>query len=414
MRMDGRIMTVCVALMGVAGACSAESDSSSRGSGGANGRAAMSDPFGNASPGSNAFGNPQGTPSGVAGAVPATATTCAQGTANASPVTPTVWLVVDGSGSMDESFGSGSTRWEALRSALMDPGGVVADLERVARFGLVIYNGPENGQSQCNTPDRINILCACFTGFEPECCEPACGGTPPPAPTDPSQCANLVVVDPALDNYATIDAAYPAQELGGWTPTDRAIQHVVTNLPVTNAQQLDTDVDPVYVVLATDGAPNDHCGTDGGGGGGSGFDPVVAQRVVDEVTRGVQMGMRLFVISLAGNDAELQRHLEQVAQIGGTGQPPFVPATKGDLVAVLQQIIGGATCQVTLDGSVQSGQECAGEVTLNGFALDCNAPDGWRMHDERTVQLTGSACDMFLGAPSQVHATFPCGIFTPD
>jgi hypothetical protein len=336
---------------------------------------------------------------------------CAQGNANASPVTPTVWLLIDGSGSMKMSLG-GPSRWEALRSALMDQGGVVPQLEHVVRFGMVIYNGPDNAtHTQCNAPDKVNLLCGCLTGSEDACCSAACGGTPPMAPADPNMCANLIIVDPALDNFKTINAAYPAQEIGGWTPTDRAIEHVVDNLPVLNKQMLDAQNDPVYVILATDGQPNDDCN---GMSRGADFQPEVAQRVLDAVTKGAQMGMSMFVISLAGSDQQLQMHLEQVAAAGNTGKPPFVPSNRDQLEATLRQVVGGASCQISLDGQVQMGQECTGQVTLNGVALACSSDNGWRMLDPRTLEITGSACDMFLSTTSQVHAAFPCGVFTPD
>jgi hypothetical protein len=338
--------------------------------------------------GSDAFGNSPTVMGGAGDAAPSTPmmmmpapTTCAEGDANTSPVTPTVWLVLDGSGSMKEDFG-GQSRWDALRAALMDPGGVVDTLQHSVRFGMVLYSGNED--------DMI-----------------AAGG----------ECFQLVTVQPALDNYSMLSAQYPAMELGGWTPTDRALDNVVSTLPVTNSQVvLDAAPDPTYVILATDGAPNDHC-ADGGnvrGGGASQFDPVTAQRVLDVVGKGVQMGMQMFVISLAGDDQQLAMHLQQVADLGGTGQPPFTPSNKDDLVSTLQEIIGNATCQVRLSGSVIAGKECSGEVSLNGNALACNQADGWKLADESTVQLTGAACDSFLQTQSLVHATFPCDAFSPD
>jgi hypothetical protein len=339
---------------------------------------------------SDAFGNSPTVMGGAGSAAPSTPmmmmpaqTTCAEGDANTSPVTPTVWLVLDGSGSMKEDFG-GQSRWDALRAALMDPGGVVDTLQHSVRFGMVLYSGNDN--------DMV-----------------AAGG----------ECFQLVTVQPALDNYSMLSAQYPAMELGGWTPTDRALDNVVSTLPVTNSQVvLDAKPDPIYVILATDGAPNDQCSGDGGnrtrGGGSSQFDPVTAQRVLDVVGKGVQMGMQMFVISLAGGDQQLAMHLEQVADLGGTGQPPFTPSNKDDLVSTLQQIIGNATCQVRLSGSVIAGKECSGEVSLNGNALACNQPDGWKLADASTVQLTGAACDTFLQTQSLVHAAFPCDAFSPD
>jgi hypothetical protein len=331
---------------------------------------------------------PAGTGGGGAAGAPVAGASsrgaCAEGIANTSPVTPTVWLVLDGSGSMNEDF-SGETRWEALRAALMDDGGIVSTLEQNVRFGMVLYSGAESEDDE-----------------------------PPPA-----QCVDLVVVDPALNNFATIDAQLPAEEPGGWTPTDRALEHVVDNLPVTAMLGPDQNNDPVYVVLATDGAPNDSCSGDSGGsgggrGGGSDLDPVVAQRVLDVVGRGTQAGMDLLVISLAGDDQALQGHLEEVTELSVNGHAPFVPATRDQLVATLQEIIGGASCQLTLQGSVMAGRACSGQVTLNGTPLVCDDDNGFRLTDERTVQLQGDACNMFLAADSFVQASFPCGVFMPD
>jgi hypothetical protein len=348
-----------------------------------------------------------GAARGGSGAAPGA--TCAQGLATTSPITPTVWLVVDGSGSMDERFES-STRWVALRAALMDPGGVVASLQPAVRFGLVLYDGPaDGGITSCFAPQNIDPSCLCISGFEPFCCQAGCGGMPAAAPSTPAECANLMVVQPALSNHAALDAAFPAQPLGGSTPTDRALQRVVSEFAMLAPPQPDTRSGPVIVILATDGAPNDTCI-----GMLNVADLDVEQRVLDVVGDGVQMGLRMFVISLAGDDAGLRSHLQQVAELGSPGQPPFEPSTKDELVDALQNIVGGATCQVALDGTVTVGQECSGEVALNGESLSCNATDGWRLVDDHTFQLTGAACTRFLASPSSVTARFPCGVFIPQ
>jgi hypothetical protein len=316
-----------------------------------------------------AAGSSAQPPSGMAGGP---SETCAEGNATATPVTPVVWLVVDGSSSMNNSFEAGSTRWQTLRTTLMSPTGVVASLEHVAKFGLVIYSGGN---------------------------------------TDPAQCVKLVIVEPALDNFAAIDAAYPADPIGMGTPTDQALDHVVTTLPVVAQQMPDKEADPVYVVLATDGQPNDNCG---GMGAGTADDATVRQRVVDVVTRGTMAGMQMFVISLAGGDRDLQAHLEQVAMATASKTPPFVPATQAELITTFEAIVGGASCLIALDGTVADGKECTGTVTLNGQVLACAADDGFNLADPRTIQLTGTACTSFLGMQSMVHASFPCEAFAPD
>jgi hypothetical protein len=314
-----------------------------------------------------------GTTGGVAGGTAAVgSTTCARGMRNTSPVTPTVWLVVDGSSSMNEDFDATRSRWEALRSTLIDPGGVVDSLQAVVRFGMVIYAGGSD---------------------------------------DPTSCVELITVQPALNNLANLTANYGTSPLGMRTPTDKALDHVVTSLPVLNQGVLDAKTGPIYVVLATDGQPND---CEGGGGGRGNNSAAAEMRVLDVTTRGTQMGMQMFVVSLAGNDMQLQSHLNQVANATASKTPPYVPSTQADLVAAFRQIVGSASCQVGLDGMVKQGSECGGKVSLNGVDLACNQANGWKLSDPRTVQLTGSACDTFLGNDSQVLATFACDVFTPD
>jgi hypothetical protein len=297
--------------------------------------------------------------------------TCANALADTAPVTPVIWLIVDGSSSMNQNFANGQSRWVSLRSTLMDKGGIVDSLQSVAEFGMVIYSG----------------------GAE-----------------DPAQCVKLVTVQPALDNFAALDAAYPQMPLGMGTPTDKALDHVVTSLPVVTQSVLDTKNKPIYVVLATDGQPNDNCGSGGGGGGNS---TVVQQRVIDVVTKGTLGGMQMYVISMAGGDTMLQQHLAMVAKATASQTPPFVPATKDDLVNNFRKIVGGASCQIDLHGKVMDGQECAGKVTLNGLDLKCASDNGWRLLDTDTLELTGSACTSFIGSASMVSASFPCEVFSP-
>lgn len=297
--------------------------------------------------------------------------TCASGMQSTTPVTPTVWLVIDGSSSMNQDFENGNSRWLALRSTLMDPGGVVDSLQSIVRFGMVIYAGG-----------------------------------------DGANCVQLVTANPALDNLATLSAMYPMQPLAMGTPTDKALEHVVNNLPVLNMGTLDGNSGPVYVVLATDGSPNDNCGGGGifgGGGGGN-----VEQKVVDVTAEGTSNGMQMFVISLAGDDDRLQSHLATVAMATKSQTPPFVPATQNELISAFQMIVGGASCLVSLNGSVETGKECAGTVSLNSQVLRCNENDGWTLFNPSTVQLVGAACQTFTEQQSMVIAKFPCDVFNPD
>jgi len=166
------------------------------------------------------------------------------------------------------------------------------------------------------------------------------------------------------------------------------------------------DKTPQFVILCTDGEPN---GCNGGGFGGSQTD---YQGPIDAVTAAAGKGIKTFVVGIAVND-QAQAHLNDLATLGNTGSPAFSPATKDELVSKLTEIVGGAVgCQVKLNGTVIKGQECTGEVLLNGNKLECNGPDGWYLLDENHIELKGKACTDFKSNPeSTLTAGFPCGVF---
>jgi hypothetical protein len=186
---------------------------------------------------------------------------------------------------------------------------------------------------------------------------------------------------------------------------------------------------PQYIILATDGQPNDIC-TGGMGGDGS------AQRmaVIAQVDRAAQNHITTFVISVAGNDMALQQHLDMVAMHGDPTNPmahSFSPMNPQDLVNTLAALLGGAIgCDVVLNGMVSKGGECRGFVEENGVKLPCcqmtsagalcngmpaNPADGWFLKDPMTVELTGPTCTNFLvSSDVMLRAGFPCDVFTPE
>lgn len=327
---------------------------------------------------------------------------CGSGDFIGGRVTPVVWLVLDGSGSMADPLmtpadptmpaPAGSSRWDALRPALMDPAtGVVKTLESLVKFGMVMYDGPLNGGAGTLTtlPDG----------------GPATGMPP----TD--ECPRLAVIEPALNNFATLDMMIPMLPPGGSTPTHKAMEQVLSHLPA-NLQVPDQQIDPVYVVLATDGAPNDFCA---GAGGFNPFqqgpDPI--QQMVVSLTQQMQMkGVPVYVISLAANDARLATHLGEVAQAGGTMKPPFTPQNKDALVATFMDIIGPevlCSVKLTKGWGIMPSVACMGSVELNGKKLECNSPDGWKLSDPKTIELTGAACEEFKKTTNvRLTAFFPC------
>ena len=123
----------------------------------------------------------------------------------------------------------------------------------------------------------------------------------------------------------------------------------------------------------------------------------------------------------------LQSHLTEVAMHGDPMNPmarTYSPETPEELVTALAALVGGAVgCDITLNGTVNAGQECRGTVTMNGTPIPCceggncagTPPSGWRLKDASTIELVGTSCIDFLTAMSAtLNAGFPCGVFVVE
>jgi hypothetical protein len=307
--------------------CGAEDPSGSSGMGpramfgtpGASGSGAAGTPASGAAgtaSGTDPFGNPTG-------GIPTEAPPTIGGTSGC--LEATVSFVVDGSGSMCDAFGT-STRWQELRTALLAPStGLIHRLQTQAAFGMTIYDG------------SIDIgLAGMAMGGSPS---PDCAGMGSAGRLNATECMQLVEVPPALTNAAAIEAAFPMRELGGSTPTDRALNQTVDALIAAQAG-VDLMLHPQFIILATDGQPNDICA---GGAGGDGS--IQKTNVITAVDRAYAASIKTYVISLAGADAALQMHLEEVARHGNPADPAahtFTPTNPEELVTALTQVLGNA------------------------------------------------------------------------
>jgi hypothetical protein len=324
--------------------------------------------------------------SGAATTVGKDPSRCVEGHANASRVTPRVILVLDGSCSMSTDYPANGAmsasdckdnpngRWAALRRSLVDPqSGVVPKLQSAVQFGVVVF------------------------GTQPMC----------PIPSEP--------VSPALNNLAMIEAKMPMVQPGMYTPTGPALDWVFDNL--ITAGNPDDNLGPQIVILATDGEPNS-CG--GGGGGGRGQVTTNYQPSIDAVKKGTALGVTTYVISLADSNGSFHDHLQQLANLGNPGAGGqaqlYEPGSPAELTSALETLIGGAVgCDIAVNGMITSGSECKGTVMLNGAAIGCNQPDGWKLLDDRHIRLQGASCKSLMDNKNAlVDARFPCDTFSPD
>lgn len=333
---DRTVLTIACAIawLGFAAGCGAADESTGprmapgspvtgaggNGTGAGAGAVVAGNGAGAGSSGATGFGNPTG-PAPVVGDPSAGGAGAGSGCLEA-----TVAFVVDGSGSMCETFGA-STRWQELRGALLDPTrGLIYRLQGLAKFGLLIYDG------------SIDLaLAGMATGGSPS---PACAGGGTFGRTMGTECMQVVSVPPAKGNADAIAQAFPTRELGGSTPTDRAMNQAVDQLIAAQMPGVDLARFPQYVILATDGQPNDICI---GGLGGDGM--AQQQGVIAAVDRAAAASIKTIVVSLAGGDPALQAHLDEVARHGNPADPAahtFTPVNPDELVAALTEVLGSA------------------------------------------------------------------------
>lgn len=295
-----------------------------------------------------------------------------------TPQTPTVFLLIDQSGSMNANF-NGQTRWDALRDALMDPQtGVVKGLEGKVRFALTLYSG--DGDQKC--PDLTQV------------------------------------VPPALNNHAAINAVYAPATWKNNTPTGDSVSAITPALVAFN------EPGPKIIILGTDGDP-DTCAAPDSNGTQPPRDVSLAA-----VKDAFQQGIQTFIIAVG--DEVSKPHQQDMAN-AGVGLPfpapdpcdqmnnpaqcakSYQPSNKQALVDAFNTIIGGqATCVFNLDGSVVPGKECEGIVTVNGMTIPCNDPNGWQLNGANQIEFVGTTCATILADPNAaISGHFPCGSAIP-
>jgi hypothetical protein len=275
---------------------------------------------------------------------------------------PTVVLLIDQSGSMDEKFGS-STRWETLRDALMNPTtGIVKNLEKEVRFGLALYTS-NNGNA---------------------------GGT----------CPKLAEVNIALSNYSAIDKVYSKEDPAGDTPTGDSIDAVVKKLvPFSEPGQK-------YIVLATDGEP-DTCEVP---------NPQEGQaESIAAAQNAFKKAIGTFIISV-GKDVSLG-HMQDMANAGaglplnGAQKAPYYQANdQAALKKAFEDIINGVrSCTFTLNGTVDPSKANQGSVQLDGSSLAYGDANGWELKSSNEIEVKGTACEKIKTGQHSLTAKFPCG-----
>jgi hypothetical protein len=285
---------------------------------------------------------------------------CPNVTLNGTRTTPTVQLLLDQSGSMTAAFGN-TNRYDAMTDALVGPSGVVTTTQGSVIFGAALYTGTAATCPQTTTVARsLN---------------------------------NLQSITDLLQNNA------PASD----TPTGESIDVIVNDF-AANPPPADS---PSIIILATDGEP-DTCAEPNPQNG--------QPEAIAAAQRAYAMGIRLYILGVS-SDVGLP-HLQDMANAGvgndpaasGQDAPFFQADNPTELAQQLEQIVGGVlSCELVLDGVIDTSQASSGVVTLNGQVL-VEGTD-WEIVDGHTIRLIDAACDELLASSAPVvSAEFPCGV----
>jgi hypothetical protein len=288
--------------------------------------------------------------------------------------TPTVMLLVDQSGSMNDAFpaGKSTTRWTVLRSALMDSNtGAVKQMASTVRMGLAMYTSNHG----------------------------SAGGA----------CPMLTQVGINLNNYAAINGVYQMSKPLGDTPTGESIAAV--------AQELTNEPDPKYILLVTDGLPDTCADPDAS-------NSTMRQNAANDATvkaaqAAYAQGIHLFIMGVSSDIAP--SHLQAMANAGagldpataGTAAAKYFVASDNqtDLAAQLSGIIGSTrTCTFHLQGTVDTAHAGEGIVTLGGAPLGYNDSNGFRLNNPSELEILGTACDKIKNDNTELVVRFPCDV----
>ncbi|HTV17651.1 MAG TPA: vWA domain-containing protein [Polyangiaceae bacterium] len=284
---------------------------------------------------------------------------------------PTVLLLIDQSASMRESFGSGSTRWDVLREAIVDrDDGLLTWLDASANIGLITYTS--------------------LDGFERgrEC------------PITQRQAVRLGNADLIREFYASVEP-FPQ----GDTPTADAIDVAVSALASSGAGPAR------YVLLLTDGNPDTCAEPDPQNG---------LDDAVDAVIRAREQGI---IVKTVGVSPEVERDSLQQMSNAAAGKPleldypddpdaetPLYASTDPrQLASQLKGVIGDVrSCDIELGADIDPRRARQGRLRLDGRELEYRSADGWTLATSHSIELHGRACDSVLGSGEELQIEFPC------
>jgi hypothetical protein len=285
---------------------------------------------------------------------------------------PDILLILDKSGSMNDSADGTCTgtcgansKWSQTTAALMQ---VLTDTDSGVNWGLKYFTSPGGGMCTVNPGADVPI---------------------------------------AGNNAGAINASIGGTTPGNSTPTRIAVQTGAAYMGTVN------DANPKFLLLATDGLPNCMPGCSGQTGCQASDMTGAIQAVTDAATA----GFPTFVVGIATtSDATSDATLTGMANAGGkprAGTPTYYPVmNQADLVAALNAIVVIAgTCVFTIPPPPNSDTDQMHiGVQVNGSEIsrDTSHNNGWDYTGTNQVTVYGSSCNAIMAGTATVAIVFKC------
>jgi hypothetical protein len=319
-------------------------------------------------------GHDAGFDAGVDAGFDAGTKPCIEGRFTLAPATPVVVLVLDKSGSMNESIPGALTKWDALRTSLR---ATLPAVDQSMELGLLLY------------PVSPEQACSAFVRPNPE---------------------------PALGQVATILQTLDSTAPGGGTPTADALLAGFNSL-----QGRRTGSTARALVLATDGVPNCNFSLDPRAcfcvtPPCTAAECVDDDRSVDRVRAGADAGIPTYVIGIEAPGAVFTQALDRLAVAGGRALPgttKYYSATSaGELARAFSAIRDQVARCTFLTSSVPNAMGSI-RVEVNGVVVpfDPTGQFGWNWTDRPNGELVfrGASCTQVMGQRLRLEALVGCG-----
>jgi len=317
---------------------------------------------------------------------------CGAKSKSATKLPPDVLIVLDRSNSMNNDVNDKTCADGGVPIGGMSPVGC----GKASKWGAVV---PALTQVISETENDVNWGLKFFPTVNNECAV-----TPTVAVGIAPKNASAIVAAIA----GATNTAGSAMGFNG-TPTSSAITGA------TQYMQTLTDMNPKYILLATDGAPTCN-GTTGPGTDG-------AAMAVQAVQTAATANYKTFVVGIATGGGDADQTLSTMANAGGlprAGTPSYYPvASTADLASAIRTLIGvAATCTFQVGPTpTDDGTTDLGLINVFGdgapIKRDDTHTDGYDYTDStmQKVQVYGPTCEKIMkGTIRDVTVTFICKV----